>query len=199
MLWTIVGVTRLHRLPLPVVGPTTWAVIIQGNISEAEHNANLGSYDFAQASFNAHLALTRQGMARVQAEAKDHPVLVVWPETASPFPLSRDQGARQTIALAASGAAASLVGTVRDSGTGATAQYYNGLVAVLPDGSVGGAYDKHHLVPYGEYFPSYLPIRLGEQDFRRGPAWLPASARLAAGRTANLLRGNLPGRRGPRG
>jgi apolipoprotein N-acyltransferase len=44
------------------------------------------------------------------------------------------------------------------------------MIAVLPDGSVGGSYDKHHLVPYGEYFPSYLPIRLGEQGFDAGPS-----------------------------
>jgi apolipoprotein N-acyltransferase len=164
-LWLSVGISRL-RLP-PLSASPLDAVVVQGNISEAAHAANLGSYAFARTSFDTHLALTRQGVARV---APGRPFFVLWPETASPFALASDVGARQAIAAAAGDAVATLAGTVRtETGPGGRELYHNSLVAVLPDGSVGGIYDKHHLVPYGEYFPSYLPIRLGEQGFSPGP------------------------------
>ncbi len=175
-LWVVVGVTRLNRTLAPGTDVAAggrlglWAVIVQGDISEAAHNAHLGDYTFAKNSFEAHLALTRQGVARVEREAPGHPFLVIWPETASPFALVRDPDARQAIAAAAHGALASLVGAVRDETAQGGTHYYNSMVAVLPDGSVGGVYDKHHLVPYGEYFPSYLPFRLGEQGFNAGPS-----------------------------
>ena len=68
------------------------------------------------------------------------------------------------VATAAQGAAATLAGSARQDGD----KNYNSLIVVMPDGSVGGTYDKHHLVPYGEYFPSYLPIRLGERGWDAG-------------------------------
>jgi len=165
LLWFTIGISRLHLPPIPEA-PLD-AVIVQGNISEEAHAANLGSYAFAQASFDTHLALTRQGVARVPP---GRAFFVLWPETASPFALASDSGARQAIAAASGDAAATLAGTIRtEHSPGGHDLYHNSLVAVLPDGSAGGIYDKHHLVPYGEYFPSYLPIRLGEQGFSPGP------------------------------
>ena len=69
------------------------------------------------------------------------------------------------MAQAARGAVATIAGTARRDGERA----YNSLVAIMPDATIGGIYDKHHLVPYGEYFPSYLPIRLGEMGWDAGP------------------------------
>ena len=171
-LWVVVGITRLNRNPGPQADgkPDLWVVIVQGNVSEAAHNAHLGEYGFAKASFETDLALTRQGVARLAKDAPGHKFLVIWPETASPFALARDPAARQAIASAAGGALASLVGAEREETAPGGERYYNSMIAVLPDGSVGGSYDKHHLVPYGEYFPSYLPIRLGEQGFDAGPS-----------------------------
>ena len=104
-------------------------------------------------------------MAQAASAHPDQPILVVWPETASPYWLQQDDPARQAVAEAARGAAATIAGTARKEGDRA----YNSMVAVMPDGSIGGIYDKHHLVPYGEYFPAYLPIRLGERGWDAGP------------------------------
>ena len=50
------------------------------------------------------------------------------------------------------------------------------MVAMRPDGSVAGVYDKWHLVPFGEYPPSWVPFAIqivpGHFAFGRGPATL---------------------------
>jgi apolipoprotein N-acyltransferase len=108
------------------------------------------------------LALTRQGVRK----AAPSPTIVVWPETASPYALAQDPYARQAIAQAAAPALITLSGAERFT---SPMTAYNSLVAVAPDGSVAGVYDKAHLVPYGEYFPSYAHFMLGEQGFTPGP------------------------------
>jgi apolipoprotein N-acyltransferase len=109
--------------------------------------------------FDRYLALTREGIAR----AGGNPAVVVWPETASPFLLQTDVAARQEIAAAA-GTAPALVGAVRFDREN---RPRNSLFAILPGGALakdGGApgapdaiYDKWHLVPFGEYEPSWFP------------------------------------------
>ena len=162
-LWALVGVVLLHR---PAgTPPSLTAVLIQGNVSEIEHRDHLDDRAWAEAIFERHLSLTRQGVAQAAREHPGQPILVVWPETASPYWLQQDASARQAVAEAAKGAIATISGTARQDGKRA----YNSLVVVMPDATIGGIYDKHHLVPYGEYFPAYLPIRLGERGWDAGP------------------------------
>jgi apolipoprotein N-acyltransferase len=139
--------------------------LVQGNVSELEHRDHWEDRVWMEQIFERHLALTRRGVAQAK-DAGGNRVLVVWPETASPYWLAEDPGARRAIAAAAAPASATIAGTIRADGPTAI---HNSLVAVMPDGGMSGYYDKHHLVPYGEYFPSYLPIRLGEQGFAPGP------------------------------
>ncbi len=158
--WGIAGGARLLTLhPSPALA--LHAVLVQGNVSEIEHRDHWRDRGWALGVFERYLALTRQGIT----EAGAAPKLVIWPETASPFWLQQDAPARQAIAAAAAGAVA-LAGAAREDAAG---RAHNSLLALGPDGSVLATYDKHHLVPYGEYFPSYLPIRLGEQGWSPGP------------------------------
>jgi apolipoprotein N-acyltransferase len=157
--WAGAGAWRLGVQP-PASGMT--AVIVQGNVSEEEHAAHLSDRVWANAMFERHLALTRQGVAK----AGGAPVMVVWPETASPYALAQDPNARRAIAEAAAPARMTLSGTIRWEGDTIA---HNSMVAVAPDGALAGFYDKAHLVPFGEYFPSYAHVILGEQGFVPGP------------------------------
>jgi len=160
--WAAFGFVRL-QVPAGAA-PDLRVVIVQGNIPETDHLASFNNQDFAEQTFAKHLSLTRAGVRDALAQGTG-PLFVVWPETASLYALETDAGARRAIAQAASPAVASLVGTPRFIGTRA----HNSLVAVAADGSVAGIYDKFHLVPYGEYSPSYLPVRLGDQGWSPGP------------------------------
>ncbi len=163
--WAIIGTILLAR---PANAPPGLvAVIAQGNVSEVEHRDHWQDQNWDAAIFERYLALTRTGIARAKAQyGPDTKLLVVWPETASPYWLQQDSAARQAVAEAAAGAVATLAGSARRDGDKA----HNSLIVVMPNGTVGGFYDKHHLVPYGEYFPAYLPIRLGERGWDPGPS-----------------------------
>ncbi len=80
--------------------------------------------------------------------AKPRPDLVIWPETALPYMLDRHAELAPMIAGAAGGAPVAL-GAQREEGS----RFWNSLTVVKPDGSIGARYDKHHLVPFGEYVP----------------------------------------------
>ena len=76
------------------------------------------------------------------------PDLVVWPETAVPVRLNDADAVLARIAEAA-GDARVVLGLLRDEGP----RVYNSAVVVGPAGGRGQVYDKHHLVPFGEYVP----------------------------------------------
>ncbi len=160
--WATVGFARIHPpltpqpgtsqpgtsqpgTPQPGAAPTVKVVLVQGNVAQGQ------KWDRALVMriFDRYLSLTRDGIAR----AGSGPTVVVWPETASPFYLQTDAAARAAIAEAAEGGTA-LVGAVRFDQED---RPRNSLFAVLADGGLDGIYDKWHLVPFGEYQPSWFP------------------------------------------
>jgi apolipoprotein N-acyltransferase len=78
----------------------------------------------------------------------DAPALVIWPETSLPVLLGRSDEARARISGAAGGAEV-ILGGQRFVGVRAR----NSAALLDADGTVRQVYDKHHLVPFGEYMP----------------------------------------------
>ena len=141
--WAAGGAVRLTT-PLPAT-PGISVMLVQGDIRENQKwdpTAKL-------AIFRRYLALTSEGAAALHGRKG----VVVWPETASPFLLTTDAGARQAILAASSGVPA-LAGSVRFDNAG---RPRNSLVAMTGN-SHPLMYDKWRLVPFGEYQPDWLPL-----------------------------------------
>ena len=140
--------------------PGVEIVLVQGNVAEGQKLDR----DLAVGIFRHYLDLTHAGVQAAMAAAppgRAPAIVVVWPESASPFLLQADAGARHAVAQAALPAAAALVGSLRFA-AGSPDQPRNSLIALGPDGQVSAVYDKWHLVPFGEYQPSWalLPIQV---------------------------------------
>lgn len=108
---------------------------------------------------------------------------VIWPETAAPFSVSTDAARRALMQRAVPPKGLLITGSVRlEREKGRVVRVWNSLVAVDDKTDVAAVYDKHHLVPFGEYMPfrDILPldkITAGALDFSPGPG--PRTLRLA--------------------
>ena len=100
---------------------------------------------------------------------------VIWPETAAPFGVTTDPARRALMRIAVPPGGSLITGAPRFAvAPGRPTRIWNGLVAVNDAGAVAATYDKHHLVPFGEYVPfrDLLPlekITAGSVDFSAGP------------------------------
>ena len=107
---------------------------------------------------------------------------VLWAETAVPFNLAGEPGLLKTLGAAVPTGGLLITGAPRlIRREGAAARIWNSLHAVDERGAIVGAYDKFHLVPFGEYVPfrGYLNVSklvLGRMDFSPGPG--PVTLRL---------------------
>lgn len=100
--------------------------------------------DMAQVFLQRQLSLT----GAPPSVAGRTPDLIIWPETAIPWRLETAQPVLAAI-MRASGGTPVALGALRSKGAG----LLNSLAVLGPDGSVAAVYDKHHLVPFGEYIP----------------------------------------------
>lgn len=93
--------------------------------------------------------LERQlAFTRAASEAGPPPDLIVWPETAVPWTLDRAEAVIKKISEAA-GDIPVVIGIQRYEDF----RLFNSLVLIKATGDIGAIYDKHHLVPFGEYIP----------------------------------------------
>ncbi len=79
--------------------------------------------------------------------------LTIWPETAIPYTLEDYPDLAPMIAGAARGGAVALGIQRLEEGEGGVWRFFNSLVVLGPGGARLASYDKHHLVPFGEYVP----------------------------------------------
>lgn len=101
--------------------------------------------------FNRLIAMTSQTSKQAPAEDVD---LVIWPESAIPFYLMEQPAALTAIAQALPEQSQLMTGALRrKQNSNSDEEVFNSIYWLGPDGAVRGAYDKTHLVPFGEYLP----------------------------------------------
>jgi len=144
LVWAGFGISRITAPPPP--DQNLKVVLVQGNVPQGQ------KWDraFVVGTFERYLHLTSEGLRY----AGTGPHVVVWPETASPFQLATDTPARLAIAAASHGEPV-LAGAVRFDKDD---RPRNTLFAITGNGDIPTLYDKWHLVPFGEYQPSWARI-----------------------------------------
>ncbi|HYD18192.1 MAG TPA: apolipoprotein N-acyltransferase [Patescibacteria group bacterium] len=160
------GAIRLSIHPTEYAGDTR-VRIVQGNIpQETKWNK-----DDDWRHFEKHLNLTA-----TQTPLAPH--VVIWPETAVNADLYQFPEIAKLISMKLPGQSVGLLGSLRVDGRDPNHPYfYNSLTAVDKTARVAANYDKHHLVPFGEFIPfrqhmSFKPLAMavsGIGDFTRGP------------------------------
>jgi apolipoprotein N-acyltransferase len=136
------GNARMSDDSLTRQGRPLRVALVQGNIPQDQ------KWDAGQAGaiLNTYLDLTRDA-ARRGAQ------LVIWPESSTPFSFEEDRagGTRVRDVVRETGVEL-LLGSDQIERT-TPPKYYNAAFLIRPDGSLGGVYQKMHLVPFGEFVP----------------------------------------------
>jgi apolipoprotein N-acyltransferase len=122
--------------------------IVQADIDQANKWRPENSAEI----FTDYLDLTKSGdLAGID--------VVIWPETAVPFPLADSPDALLAVGAVLPTGTSLVVGSGRIVETAGaedqliTERIYNSLLVIDDQGRVTGSYDKIHLVPFGEYLP----------------------------------------------
>ncbi len=156
------GAWRLHENPRQDVAGVTLR-LVQPSIPQTLVNDPQAMV----ANFRRTLSLTLSpGFDKVSA--------VIWPENGGPPFLDRDADARLALARAAPPGGLVISGTVRaNPPPEPITRFWNSLAVLDSKGDILATYDKHHLVPFGEYVPlrDVLPINKitpGTVDFSAG-------------------------------
>jgi apolipoprotein N-acyltransferase len=156
------GAVRLHQLPSGSAG--IWLRLVQPSIPERM------KWDPAAAEANF------QRLLKLSSAPSEHTLsAVIWPEAAAPFLLERESARRAAIAAVLPKDGYLVTGALRaNPPPGPVTQVWNSIEAIDARGVIRAAYDKAHLVPFGEYVPfsDLLPIKKitpGAIDLSAGP------------------------------
>ena len=145
----LVGLTGAAQISRPDIVLTGQTVrLVQPNAAQKDK----WNPDLMPVFFNRQLDYSSAG---------PRPDLIVWPETAVPTVLNYAGPTLEAVADAAAGVPV-VLGIQRFD----DARIYNSLITLDGAGFLGDIYDKHHLVPFGEYFPlGDIAARFGLRGF----------------------------------
>jgi apolipoprotein N-acyltransferase len=139
------GITVMSN---PTMGKKIRVSVVQGDIEQTK------KWDAKYAAFimETYAELTRKALT-------DQPDLIVWPETATPRPISRDQKLySQVKQIAEQSGVPLLLGSGShqkfSEGGSRKIEFRNSAFLIDPDSQAKNQrYDKIHLLPFGEYLP----------------------------------------------
>ena len=100
-------------------------------------------------SFRRHLTISGQP----PSTGEPAPTHVIWPETASAYVLDDDEVARDIIAEVVPTGGHVLTGFNRFDVESEPKRAWNSFAALNQQGEIDAVYDKHRLVPFGEFLP----------------------------------------------
>jgi len=173
------GFLRLHQ---DRVGKDVTVSVIQGNIEQDK------KWDpaFQHEVFDIYARLSQDAL-------KEHPSMIIWPETAVPFLFGSDiANSDRLIQFQKQTGVSLLFGSVLAKKQSAqNMELTNSAVLLNREGIKSYVYDKIHLVPFGEYVPlrkvlffiDKLVVGIG--DFVPGNQYLPADTEM--GRFSTLI------------
>ncbi len=146
----IFGVVRLSQDPTQTVANVKLRIMQPDLQQDVKFN-----YAAKAEVMRKYLALSDRASGPQSTGVRDASILI-WPESAFPFFLTREADAMAQIADLLPKGTVLITGSVRapdlPPGTRIT-RAYNTIYVIDHDGSILSIYDKLHLVPFGEYLP----------------------------------------------
>ncbi|QEL24533.1 apolipoprotein N-acyltransferase [Bosea sp. F3-2] len=168
------GFWRIPSGPSPVVAGVKLRLMQPNLPQDAKFNGRNG-----EAILNQYLALSDRATSPTTPGLQSVTHLI-WPESAFPFLLGRTPGALSRIAAVLPPDVTLITGAARAGemlpGEGRP-PIYNAIQVVNDEGVIVAGYDKVHLVPFGEYLPSFLDTlirRVGLSEFVSVPGGFAA-------------------------
>ena len=144
------GAVRLAQQPTRYVADVKLRLMQPNLQQDVKFN-----YSAKQATMQKYLALSDRSTGPQSAGVRDVTVLI-WPESAFPFFLTREGDAMAQIAELLPKGTVLITGGVRapdGAQAGSVSRAYNSIYAIDHDGAVLSVYDKLYLVPGGEFLP----------------------------------------------
>jgi len=139
--------------------------LVQGNVPQE----NKWQPELRARWFARHLQLSADGATGISH--------VIWPESASAYPLDQEPEARRLVAQVVPPGGLLLTGGERFDVSRDPPKAWNSLFVVDGTGEIAARYDKHDLVPFGEFLPlrgflgqiGLSKLTPGMLDFEAGP------------------------------
>ncbi|MBR1216669.1 apolipoprotein N-acyltransferase [Bradyrhizobium sp. U87765 SZCCT0131] len=143
------GTLRLEHTPLRLVENVKLRLMQPNLQQDVKFN-----YSAKQAVMQKYLELSDRSTGPATTGVKDATVLI-WPESAFPFFLTREADAMAEIAALLPKGTTLITGAVRppEGPLRGPIRAYNSIFVIDHDGTILDIYDKLHLVPFGEYLP----------------------------------------------